>query len=721
MIKSAISNKKNLFKEFPFSKKKLFLKNTLHKPLLKIDSLDEIYFENKKSFLIKKRVLSKKNNSVVILGWCADFMSLKPAKAVFVEINGKLLKAKYGFLRPDVSNYVDKNYLKSGFKAEIPVVEGSNKIKFFVISSDNKYFFESDTKTFGIKYDSEYNKKITFIPLVNNLPKISIILPVYNTNLEMLEKCILSVLNQSYSNWELCIVDDASSNKKIINYLKSLSDGRIKLTFLKKNKGIVFASNTAIKKSTGEFIGFLDHDDVLEENAIEEVSRIIRNNKNVDLIYSDELVINKFDKIVNYLFKPDFSLETLLSMNYINHFSVYRKDLVEKVGFLREGYEGSQDYDLVLRIVEKTSNIIHIPKVLYKWRTHNNSFSQKNLTKLKSNVSAKKALNAYLKRNKLNGEFVFLKNMGYWQLKNTFNNLPSVEIIIFAGPKINFLDNCLKSILKKTTYKNYKILVIDNSNSTRTNDFLEDISKKSNNIRFFVDDTKPFNFSKLANNAVKKSDAEYLIFLNDDTKLINGDWIERFLDVATKKEIGVIGSLLLYPNNTIQHAGVIVGICGCADHAFRGYPINSDGYNNFHRVIRNVSAVTFACAMVSKKNFLSVGGLDEKNFSVGFNDIDFCLKLLKKGLRNVYTPFVKLYHYESASRSIDTIENSLRFRKEVAFFNKKWKEFLEDPYYNPNLTKTGANYCVSFLNKRSFFDLIKAIFFTTIFILFALI
>lgn len=698
-------------------------KNIDQKTLWNIDLINNLRFDEQQNFSVEK------NKPIALYGWAVDAIDEKPIGTVIVELNNERFKAKTGLERLDVSNaYAKKEYLKSGFLVTIPYSKFSNRkntISLYLITSDKKYYYQTKEMTFYIFEKSSKNEK--HIPLsltkLKYNPKISIITPVYNPKLDELESCVKSIINQTYPNWELCIVDDCSKKKDVIKYLKGLNHPNIKVTFLKKNQGISGASNCAIKGASGEFIGFLDDDDILTNDALLENAIQLNKKKDIDIIYSDEAKINKFGDKYDYFFKPDYSPETLLSLNYICHFTIYRKKLVDEAGGLRSEYDGSQDYDLILRLSEKTKKIYHIPKVLYYWRATETSTAKDPSVKPYALKSAKKALEDYLKRNKIDGKVINISPVGLWQINYTLNSSPSVDIIIPTGPKIKLLKQCIDSILKKSTYKNYRITVIDNSFSIRTKDTIEEYKKRfPEKIRLILDKTKPFNFSKMCNNAAKKSDAEYLLFLNDDTKIINADWIEQMLQEATKTDAGVIGVQLIYPNSTIQHAGVVVGICGAADHAFRGFNILSNGYFGFHKITRNVSAVTFACAMTQRKKFFEVGGLDEVNFKVGLNDTDFSLKLIKKGYRNIYTPHAKVYHYESASRGVETIQNP-RFRKEIKLFNKKWKETIEnDPYYNPNLTKTTPDYKTSLIKpKGSLYEILTGLFMAGAYIIIVLI
>lgn len=530
-----------------------------------------------------------------------------------------------------------------------------------------------------LKIQMEQSKKFKYHP------KISIITPVYNPPEKWFKSCLNSVLNQSYKNWELCLADDNSSNNEIRNIIKEYAkkDKRIKFVFRSKNGHISEASNSALKIARGSFIALLDHDDELSPNALFEIVNLINKNSKADLIYSDEDKLELNGKHVDPSFKPDWSPDMFLSTNYLCHLTVIRKSLVSKINGFRKGFEGSQDYDLFLRIIEKTNQIYHIPKVLYHWRKIPNSTASVYSIKNYANQASLNALNDYLKRQKINAQAINGLKEGTFRIKYKIKNNPLVSIIIPTKNNIKYLKKCIDSIISKTTYQNYEILIIDTGSTQKeTLDFYKKSNKK---IKVFNWE-KPFNYSSVNNFSVQKTKGDYLLFLNDDTEIISSDWIESMLEHAQRKEIGAVGSKLLYPNNDIQHAGVILGLGGIANPNF--YHI-SDSVNqpfpmlNSKDMIRNFSAVTGACLMVKKDKFLLVSGFDPK-FQIAYNDIDLCLKLNQKGFKAIYTPFAKIFHYESIS--ISKNRNNKQFKREENLMRKKWSKIIKnDPFYNPNL------------------------------------
>lgn len=539
------------------------------------------------------------------------------------------------------------------------------------------------------KLDEHENNKRKKANNLKYRPKFSIIVPVYNTNRKYLKLCIDSVLNQIYNNWELCVVDGGSTKsyiKRILNdYAKK--DNRIKVKFLKKNKGIASNSNEALGIATGEFVGFLDHDDELSSDALYEVAKLLNENQDLDLIYSDEDKITTKGKRINPHFKPDWSPDTLYSYNYITHFLVMNRIIINKLGGFREGYDGAQDYDLLLRATEISNKIAHIPKILYHWRMHKRSVSFSSRSKPYAYEAAKKAIKESLYRKKIEADVLDGFFIGSYRVKYKIFNNPKVTIIIPTKDKIEILKRCIKSILEKTNYDNYEILIVDNK-SVNSNTFKYYNEIKLNPKIKIISYNEPFNYSKINNYAIKFVSSEYIIFLNNDIEVISKEWITAMLEHIQRKEIGIVGGLLYYPNNTIQHAGVIIGIGGFAGHSHRHFLRDAMGYMGRIRIIQNLSAVTGACLMTKKNIFNEIGGFDE-NYSHALNDIDFCLKVREKGYLIIYTPYTELYHYESLTRGYEeTPEKLKRFRKEIEYFRKKWKDILikGDPYYNNNLT-----------------------------------
>ena len=525
-------------------------------------------------------------------------------------------------------------------------------------------------------------------------PKISILTPVYNPDVAWIEAAIESVINQAYENWELCLAD-ASTKKDVKKCLEAYTkkDPRIKVKFLAENKGISENSNEALALATGEYIGLLDHDDEISPDALYEVVKYLQTNRDVDMIYSDEDKIDLEGNRRDPFFKPDWSPDTFLSCMYTCHFGVYKKKIIDEIAGFRKDFDGSQDYDLVLRVMDKTHSIHHIPKILYHWRMVPGSAASAAGAKSYASVAAKKALADYTKRNNIEGEVID----GFWTssyyIKRKLFKTPLVSVIIPTKDNVDVLKRCIDSIFQKTSYSNYEIIIVDNnSTNKKTFDYFEKL-KIVSNIKI-LKYKKEFNFSKINNFAVQNAQGEVILFLNNDTEIITNGWITAMLEHAQRSEVGAVGCKLLYPNKTIQHAGVILGITGTpgekgvAGHSHKHLSTNSNGYIGRVNTIHNVSAVTAACIMLRKDVFEEVGGFDE-NLAVAFNDVDLCLKIREHGYLIVYTPYAELYHHESFSRGYEnTPEKQDRFSKEVKYIREKWGAVIDkgDPYYNPNLT-----------------------------------
>jgi GT2 family glycosyltransferase len=533
-------------------------------------------------------------------------------------------------------------------------------------------------------------------------PKISIIMPVWNTEEKWLRKAIESVLNQVYDNWELCIADGGSTKPHVRKVLEEYArkDERIKVKFLPKNLGIAGNSNEALKLASGEFVAFLDHDDELAPFALYEVVKLLNERPDLDFIYSDEDKIDEKGRRMDPFFKPDYNPDMFLSVNYLCHLSVIRKSLVKKVGGFRLGYDGSQDYDLFLRVLEHTDKIVHIPKILYHWRMIETSTAASTSAKLYAYEAAKKALADAMKRRGIEIEGVYDGLwLGSYRVKYKIKGNPKVSIIIPTKDKVDVLKRCIESILNKTTYQNYEIIIVDNnSQEERTFEYYKTI-RDNPKIRI-LEYNKPFNFAKINNYAVSKVDSEFILFLNNDTEIITPEWLSAMLEHAQRREVGAVGAKLLYPNNTIQHAGVILGLGAgpqrVAGHSHKYLPDNLPGYYYRPHIVQNLSAVTAACMLTKKSLFEEVGGFDEINLPIAFNDVDYCLKLREKGYLIVYTPYAVLYHHESISRGYeDTPEKQARFMREVEYMRKKWGDVLDtDPYYNPNLTRVKEDFSI---------------------------
>ena len=533
-------------------------------------------------------------------------------------------------------------------------------------------------------------------------PLISVIMPVYNTPEPYLEQAIKSVLDQVYQEWELCIADDKSDNPEVGQILTryASSDSRIKVTTRDRNGHISAASNSAIQTASGEYIAFLDHDDLLTPDALYQIAVFINQHPDADLIYSDEDKLDVLGTPITPYFKPDWSPDNLLSRMYTGHLSVYRRKIVDKIGGLRTGFEGSQDHDLALRFTEQTSAIYHLPKVLYHWRMHSESAALNMEVKDYASEAGRKAISEAIHRRGEPGDVEIIANArGRYRVRYRLQKDALVTIIIPTRDLADTLQICLKSIFSKTSYTNFEVIQIDNgSKEQETKDLFQSwLTLEPDRYRVIECDI-PFNYSKLNNIAVTHARGEYLLFLNNDIEVISDDWLEGLLEHAQRESIGAVGAKLLYSDDTIQHAGVLLGVgeLQTAGHVFNGYSANEDGYFGSLDMVTNYSAVTAACLMCKKDTFLKVGGFDE-DLSVAYNDVDLCIKFRERGLNNIFVPHVRLYHYESKSRGYeDTEEHRNRLRSEAHILQKKWGDTLKiDPFYNCNLNKKLGNFQIS--------------------------
>lgn len=529
------------------------------------------------------------------------------------------------------------------------------------------------------------------------MPLISIIMPVYNPNADWLREAIDSVRNQIYTKWELCIADDASPNPEIRSILQeySLIDSRIKVEYRKDNGHISAASNSALKIASGDWVALLDHDDTLPEHALFWVVQSINNNSEIRLIYSDEDKINEASQRFGPYFKCDWNPDLFYSHNMFSHLGVYQMKLVREVGGFRIGFEGSQDYDLALRCIERVqpSQIHHIPRVLYHWRMHAESTASSADAKPYAMIAGERAINDHLSRLGVNAK-VDLQAFGYRVRHALPVNPPLVSLIIPTRNGLDLLRRCVDSITRKTTYTNYEILIVDNgSDDPATLKYLKSISSQPN-ISVIRDD-RPFNYSALNNGAVRVAKGEVIGLVNNDIEVISADWLSELVSHALRPEVGAVGAKLLFPDDTIQHAGILLGITGIAAHAHKGFPRNAHGYFSRANLTQSFSAVTGACLVVRKYVYELVGGLNETDLAIAFNDVDFCMRLTEAGYRNIWTPYAELYHHESATRGYeDSPEKAARFKKEVEYMEKRLAK-REDPAYSPNLTCTGSDFSLA--------------------------
>lgn len=524
-------------------------------------------------------------------------------------------------------------------------------------------------------------------------PLISILVPVFNPDPSYLKKCLDSVLGQFYVLWQLCIADDASTDsavKKILNEY-ALNDSRISVVHRQRNGHICAASNSALTLANGEFLALLDHDDCLTPDALFQVVKALQFYPDAGLLYSDEDKLNELEERFEPHFKPNWNPELLLAQNYISHLSVFRTELVREVGGFRVGFEGSQDHDLVLRVCRRlqAKQIVHIPRVLYHWRASAGSTA---LSSNQKSYSSKAGLAA------VQDHFQSIESQAKvyeGHLSNTYritwplpSPMPMVSLLVPTRDKLHLLQPCVDAILKLTIYSNFELLILDNQSScSQTLAYMKQVAERDHRVRVLRWDSL-FNYSAINNFGVANAHGSIIGLINNDVEPINADWLEQMVRQVCRTEIGCVGAKLYYPNDTIQHAGVVLGIGGVAGHGHKYFSRNAAGYFSRLQLAHNVSAVTGACLVVRKNVYEELGGLDEENLKVSFNDVDFCLKVREAGYRNLFTPYAELYHHESMSRGPnDTSSKRALANAEAAFMRKKWGNLLDtDPYYNPNLT-----------------------------------
>ena len=535
------------------------------------------------------------------------------------------------------------------------------------------------------------------------MPLISILVPLYNTPKDFLVEMIDSVVAQTYGNWELCLADGSDAEHAFVgDYCKELAakDSRIRYSKLEKNEGISGNTNKCLEMATGEYIGLFDHDDILHPCALYEYVKVI-NEKNADYIYCDETTFHKgsIDKMITMHFKPDYAVDNLRANNYICHFSCFKRTLLEGTELFRSEFDGSQDHDMILRLTDMAQNIVHVPKLLYYWRSHAGSVASDISAKSYAIEAARGAVADHLRTHGFKN-FSITSTRAFetiFRISYEILGSPRVSIIIPNKDHKEDLERCITSILEKTTYDNYEIIVVENNSvTTDIEDYYEEI-KKNEKIRV-IEYIGEFNYAKINNYAVEHADGQFVLLLNNDTQVISVNWIEELLMYAQRKDVGAVGAKLYYPDKTIQHAGVVIGLGAhrTAGHTHYGKSYENLGYMGRLCYTQNVTAVTGACLMVKKFLYITVGGLDD-HFRVSLNDVDFCLKLRQRGYLNVFTPFAELYHYESISRGLDdTGERAERYEKESELFREKWaKELAEgDPYYNPNFSLDRSDYSV---------------------------
>jgi len=662
-------------------------------------------------------------------GWCFDEngAALDGVRAVLAD---RTVEGTYGLSRPDVSA-ATRNHPQSklsGWKIDLDFREGDERLDLEVRDRSGQWhaFFHTPLRVGpGLEFldADEYARWIERFdqPTPARLqaqsaeargwhqaPRLSILIPVYNTPEQWLRRAIESVRRQSLPDWELCLADDASTAPHVRPLLEHYAreDGRIRVTFRRENGHISAASNSALELATGEFLVLLDHDDELAPHALFEVARLLRRHPDTDYIYSDDDKIDEQGRRHAPYFKPDYLPDLFTAQNYLSHLSVYRASLVREVGGFRVGYEGSQDWDLALRVIERSQpeRVRHIPKVLYHWRAIPGSTALQIGEKNYAVTAAGRALQDHFDRL---GQKVRLHPVtgDHWRVEYPLPDPPPlVTLIMPTRNGLVHLQRCVQSILERSTYPAFELLVIDNgSDDPAALEYLSRLASAPSEgaagdraVRVIHHDA-PFNYSALNNLGVREARGEVVALVNNDLEVITPGWLEELVSQAMRPGIGCVGPLLYYPDDTIQQAGTVLGIGGVAGHAFRYFARGSDGMLNRARLAQNYSAVTGACLVVRRKIYEEVGGLDETSLAVAFNDVDFCLKVRQAGYRNLWTPFAELYHHESATRNHDLGDSELeRFQREIATMRERWGAELDaDPAYNPNLSLESNDFALA--------------------------
>lgn len=596
-----------------------------------------------------------------------------------------------------------------GIKGRIRRLQHAKSIKEFWL--EEKYLdCEPDEKRYAIWYDKNYpgmiermKEKTTHFALH---PKFSIIVPLYHTPTNFLTDMVNSVKRQTYENWELCMANGSPEDEALDAQVKGLMSGepRIKYVKLKENLGIAGNTNEALALATGSYTALLDHDDFLAPNALFEFVKVINEKGDADCLYSDEDKVDQDGKFHYFPhFKSDYNPDLLHTNNYICHFFAAKTSIIKKVGGFRPNFDGAQDFDLVLRCIDESKVIVHVPKILYSWRCHKGSTSANTDSKDYAFEAGKRALQEYYDRHGIEAKVETTSLPGYYKTTYLYRERPLVTIIIPNKDHTEDLDRCVKSLLAQQAYTNFEILIVENnSEEAETFAYYEKLKKLDPRIHVETwkanDDGRHskkagFNYAAIQNFAAKKANGEFLLLLNNDTEVIDPDFLISMVGYGRRKEVGAVGAKLLYENDTVQHAGVIVGVEGVAFHQFLESPQHDPGYMGRASFSQDVSAVTGACLLIRKDVYEEVGGMDE-HLAVSYNDVDLCLKLREKGYLVVYDAFAHLHHYESRSRGYeDSPEKQARLAREAEYMKNKWKHVMgSDPYYNKNLSLKNGYY-----------------------------
>lgn len=549
-------------------------------------------------------------------------------------------------------------------------------------------------ETRKLQEETRFSREIVF----------SVLVPLYNTPEKFLRDMIDSVKAQTYGGWELCLADGSDAEHAYVGEIcrkYAEEDKRIVYRKLEKNEGISGNTNACFAMATGEYIGLFDHDDILHPCAFYEYRKVIEE-QDADYVYCDEATFtgNNINKMITLHFKPDYALDTLRANNYICHFSLFKRSLLQETALFRTEYDGSQDHDMILRLTSLAKNVVHVPKILYYWRAHAGSVASDIGAKLYAIDAAKRAVADHLRHYEIYNSLITSTRAfeTIFRIQYELTTEGKVSILIPNKDKADMLKKCIEAIESRNTYENYEILILENNSTEQaTFDYYKTLEANPK-VRILKYEGE-FNYSKINNFGATQADGEFLLLLNNDVEIKNADFIKELLMYAQREDVGAAGAKLLYPNDTIQHAGIVLGLGAhrTAGHIHYGEENAHIGYMGRLCYAQNVSAVTGAALMVKRRDYLAVNGLDE-DFAVALNDVDFCLKLRERGLLNVFTPFAEGIHYESVSRGKDTAgENAARYDKECELFRNKWKEVLEqgDPYYNPNFTLDRSDYSLN--------------------------
>ena len=654
-----------------------------------------------------------KNRRVIVKGWCFSLHS-KQSCQIVIRLGSRLI-ACHSEDRPDIKERFngDDNFpIASGFIAEFKVGRG------FKLLHIDAQGFSGETLSLGRRLIlSKFPRDITDYPswikqfdgkhtpekcaLIKRLkehsymPLISIILSVHKPSIKYLTETFTSVYQQVYTHWELQVAYDHFDDPAIEQYLKQQQrrNRRVTLCIQAANRDSATTANCALHSASGDYIAFLGDNDILAPHALAWAVDALNENLNLDILYSDEDKVDSKGKRYDPYFKPDWNPDLLLSQNYLGHFVVIRKRIIDDLNGFRKGLEGEHEWDLVLRAVELTESarIRHIPVVLYHTRI-SKPIEKKTKEEHKLAESRKRVLVDYLTRNTIPGDVVTDKTSFPYIQYHLTKPLPRVSIVIPTKDHVNLLKTCVNSVLNKTNYPDYTIMIVDNDSEQRVS--INDFEPLKGNTVKIVKVPGSFNFSRIVNRGVSDSSGDLLALLNNDTEVISSNWLTEMVSHALRPGVGVVGAKLYYPNGKIQHAGVILGIGGVAGHAFRNLNKDADGHFRRLKCIQNYCAVTGACMVFQRSLFEEVGGFNEEDLAVAFNDVDFCLRIRAMGYRNVFTPFAELYHHEAYSRGPDrSIEKQSRFQQEFEYMKRTWGELLDnDPAYSLNLSLANENF-----------------------------